>query len=208
MSQPLKLRRDDESGTAPVPPLLTVLPPPVAATETEPNPIPPGATSLHGGNFLSPEEVDVEAGFKQQAEIDAAEERPWRGCVGGAMAALACTLAAGGTAALTGYWYGFLSIGIGFVVAFGVRKLGRGNNVQFGIIGATWSLLGCMGAYHLASAIVMARVGGVSLLEFIRSIESWSSFMEQVLGPNDFVFHALAALFGYRYSHDAVADKY
>ena len=208
MSQPLKLRRDDESEAACVPPIWNVLPPPLPAPEAESNPAPPGATSLHGGNFLSPEEVDVEAGFRRQKALDAAEESPWQGCVGGALAALACTLAAGGTAVLTGYWYGFLSIGIGFVVASAVRKLGRGNNVLFGIIGATWSLLGCLGAYHLASVIVMARMADVSLLEFIQSIESWSSFMKQAIGPKDFVFHALAALIGYRYSHDAVADKY
>lgn len=208
MSQPLKLRLDEEYEAACVPPPLTVLPPPLPATEPGSNQTPPRAASLHGGNFLSPEEIDIEAGFQQQESLDAAVESPWKGCVGGALAALVCTLAAGGTAALTGYWYGFFSIGIGFVVAFGVRKLGCGNNVQFGIIGATWSLLGCLGAYHLASAIVMARMEDMSLLEFIQSIESWSGFMEQVLGPKDLVFYALAAFFGYRYSHDAVADKY
>ena len=202
------MRLDEESKAAPVTPQLTVLPPPFPATVSESSATPPGAFPPHNGRFLAPEEIDIQAGFRQQEALDATIESPWKGCVGGALAALACTLAAGGTAALTGYWYGFFSIGIGFVVAFGVRKLGRGNDVQFGIIGATWALLGCLGAYHLASAIVMARMEGLSLLEFIRSIESWSSFMEQVLGPNDFVFHALAALFGYRYSHDAVADKY
>lgn len=202
------MRLDEESEAAPVTPQLTVLPPPFPATVSESSATQPRAFPPHNGRFLAPEEIDIEAGFRQQEALDATVESPWKGCLGGALAALACTLAAGGTAALTGYWYGFFSIGIGFVVAFGVRKLGRGNDVQFGIIGATWSLLGCLGAYHLASAIVMARMEGLSLLEFIRSIESWSSFMEHVLGPKDLVFYALAAFFGYRYSHDAVADKY
>lgn len=202
------MRLDEESKAAPVTPQLTVLPPPFPATVSESSATPPGAFPPHNDRFLAPEEIDIQAGFRQQEALDATIESPWKGCVGGALAALACTLAAGGTAALTGYWYGFFSIGIGFVVAFGVRKLGRGNDVQFGIIGATWALLGCLGAYHLASAIVMARMEGLSLLEFIRSIESWSSFMEHVLGPKDLVFYALSAFFGYRYSHDAVADKY
>ena len=134
MSQPLKLRNSEAFDFDSAPPQLNVLPPPLPVSESELKQSP--AASLHRESFLSPEEIDIEAGFRAQEAIDSALESPWKGCAGGALAALVCTLAAGGTAALTGYWYGFFSIGIGFVVAFGVRKLGRGNNTQFGIIGA------------------------------------------------------------------------
>jgi hypothetical protein len=157
---------------------------------------------------LSPEEVDIEAGFKEQEALEAATESHWKGFAGGAAAAGLCTLVAGGFAALSGHWYGFLSVGIGFAVAFAVRKLGRGNSAQFGLIGATWSLLGCLGAYHLAWAIVMAREAGEPFFEFVSGIESWGGFMQAVLGPKDFVFYAIAAYFGYKRSYDAVADKY
>ena len=122
MSQPLRMRLDEESKAAPVTPQLTVLPPPFPATVSESSATPPGAFPPHNYRFLAPEEIDIQAGFRQQEALDATIESPWKGCVGGALAALASTLAAGGTAALTGYWYGFFSIGIGFVVAFGVLR--------------------------------------------------------------------------------------
>ena len=200
----------------PVPALQVLpLPPghPDAPAAGTPPPVPqarPPQTDLphNGGKFLAPEEVDIEEGFKKQESLEADTEKPWLGCLGGALAALAGTVVAGGFAALTGRWFGILSVGIGFAVAFGVRKLGKGNSPQFGLIGATWSLLGCLGAYHLATAIVMARVDGVSLWSFISGLESWGSFMQQVLGPKDFVFYAVAGYFGYKYSYDAVADQY
>ena len=215
MSEPLKNRMEDESGLMDSVTQIRVLPSPATPP---PMPLPPAAAENkarvprvalhHGGRFIEPEEVDIEAGFREQEALEAENESAAKGCLGGVLAALFCTVAGGGFAALTGAWYGFFSVGIGFIVAFGVRKLGRGNSAQFGIIGATWALLGCMGAHHLASAIVMARAEEQSLFEFLRSVESWSGFMESILGPKDLVFYAVAAFFGYRYSHDAVADKY
>jgi hypothetical protein len=215
MSEPLKLRMVEEQPVE-VPPPLEVLPNPQAPAASAPQGPPPlsaeppvpAVSSRTSGNFLSPEEVDVVAGFKEQEALEAATESHWKGFAGGALAALVCTLVAGGFSALSGRWYGFLSMGIGFAVAYAVRKLGKGNSPQFGLIGATWSLLGCLGAYHLASAIVMARADGVSLFEFISGIQSWGGFMQDVLGPKDFVFYAIAAYFGYKRSYDAVADRY
>jgi len=167
----------------------------------------PEFRSQTGGNFLSPEEVDLVAGFQEQAALEAATESHAKGFLGGALGALACTLVAGIFSALSGHWYGFFSMGVGFAVAYGVRKMGKGNSAQLGLIGATSALLGCLGAYHLANAIVMARQEGVPFFEFVQGIESWSGFMRDVLGPKDFFFYAVAAYFGYTRSYDAAADS-
>jgi len=224
MSKPLSSRTNEEWPVE-TPPSLQVLPSPeLSGSGGVPPPLIPGepvfappsaATACggsfppqNGGNFLSPEEVDLMAGFEEQAALESATASHVKGFLGGALAALACTLVAGIFSALSGRWYGFFSMGIGFAVAYGVRKWGKGNSAQFGLIGATWALLGCLGAYHLANVIVMAREEGVPILEFVQGIESWGGFMQDVLGPKDFVFYAIAAFFGYTRSHDAVADRY
>src|SRR4051812_9741235 len=116
MSEPLRLRMIEEPVEVP-PPVLQSLPShePAAPGATPPSLHPDGSGAVPppiavatfaaqtGGNFLSPEEVDVVAGFEEQAALEAATESHIKGFLGGALAALACTLVAGIFAALSGH---------------------------------------------------------------------------------------------------------
>jgi hypothetical protein len=119
-----------------------------------------------------------------------------------------CIIVAGGFAALTRYWHCAFSVGIAYVVASAVKQFGRGNDARFGFIGSAWAMFGCVGAYHLAWAIVLAGQEGMSLLDYVRSVQDWSGWAGRILGWFDLLCYAIAAVCGYRFSYDAVAEKY
>src|SRR5579859_3907682 len=39
---------------------------------------------------------------------------------------------------------GFMAVGVGFLVAWAVRTLGKGRDVTYGIIGGSFALIGCL----------------------------------------------------------------
>ena len=154
------------------------------------------------------DDADVVEQFDRQERTERADESQIGGWIGGILGAIAGAAVVGVIAATMGVWIKWLSVGIGFTVALGVRKLGRGSSRQFGVIGATWAFVGCVVAYHLACCIVFAREEGVPVMEFVRGVQNWSTFMADVLGPRDFAIYAAAMAAGYKFSYSNLSDEY
>ena len=60
----------------------------------------------------------------------------------------------------TGYQVGFMAIGVGLLVGFTVRHLGKGATPAFGAVGALLSLAGCVAGNVLAIAGFIAQEEG------------------------------------------------
>ena len=159
-------------------------------------------------SFAAGDDVDLSEKMAREERRERAEENHLGGWIGGALGAMAGALILAFVAAAFHVWIKWLSIGIGFAVALGVRRLGHGSSKQFGVIGATWAFIGCVVAYHLAWIFVLAREEGVPVMEFIRGVESWSSFIIDVLGPRDFAIYVAAMAAGYKFSYNNLADEY
>ncbi|HEU0010842.1 MAG TPA: hypothetical protein VFT34_13575 [Verrucomicrobiae bacterium] len=166
------------------------------------------AAPVQSTEILSESESDIAASLDAQQREDAREESIPQAVLGGLAAAALCIVLAGGFAALTHFWHKAMSVGIGFAVAWVVKRFGRGNDIRFGLIGAFCALVACVGAYHLAWAFVLAASVDMSILDYISSIDDWGEWMTEILGPYDLFFYAVATYCGYKYSYDAVADKY
>ena len=65
-----------------------------------------------------------------------------------------------------------------------------------------------MGGYHLAWAFVLAACEDMSIMDYVASVDDWGAWMTDILGPLDWFFYAVATYCGYKFSYDAVADKY
>jgi hypothetical protein len=154
------------------------------------------------------DDVDLTKKLEEEEQRVTAEERPMGGWIGGAIGATLSALVLAIVAAAFGVWINWFCIGIGFAVAFGVRRLGNGSSRRFGVIGATCAFIGCVVAYHLAWCIVLAHEEGVSVLDFVSEVESWSSFMIDILGPRDFAIYVAAMAAGYKFSYTNVSDQY
>jgi hypothetical protein len=168
---------------------------------------PPPQVSTVEPNF-EPDDDDLSAKLEREQQLQRADESHVGGWIGGAIGAIVGAVVIAIIAGTTGVWINWLSIGIGFTVALGVRRLGHGSTRQFGVIGATWAFIGCIVAYHLACCIVFAREEGESVLEFIQGVESWSTFMFDVLGPRDFAIYVAAMAAGYKFSFSNLSEQY
>ena len=125
---------------------------------------------------------------------------------------IASVVGAGAWAAvtiLTDYQIGFMAVGIGILVGFGVRYTGKGMDQSFGIVAGVMSLLGCvLGnvlyiSYFVADNQDVAYTAVISQLNFAIMTEMLSA----TFAPIDLLFYALAVYFGYKYAFRQITEQ-
>ena len=130
--------------------------------------------------------------------------------LGGAGAAVVGAVIWAVITAVTHYQLGIMAIGVGFLVGFAVRILGRGITPTFGVIGAVLSLVGCAIGNFLASAAFYAEQEKISVFDVLKAVDFQTALdvMVQTFDPVDAVFYAIAVYYGYKNSFKtpAVAD--
>ena len=122
--------------------------------------------------------------------------------LGGGVAALASAGIWAGITASTGYQIGFMAIGVGFVVGFAVRALGKGISSPFGVIGAISSLVGCALGNLFAVTQIVAGNEGVPFIEALPqlTLPMAQELMVAFFTPMDLLFYAIAIYYGYSLS--------
>lgn len=102
----------------------------------------------------------------------------------------------------TSYQIGWMAIGVGFLVGYAVRIMGKGIDKMFGIVGATLALLGCLGGNLLMICILVSRQEGMALLDVLSrlSLPSVVQLMRLTFQPMDLLFYGIALYTGYKVS--------
>ena len=102
----------------------------------------------------------------------------------------------------TGYQIGWMAIGVGFVVGFAIKTVGKGIDISFGIAGAVISLIGCALGNLLTICISIAAYQEVSFFDVFWSLDlaAIGTLFQETFSPMDILFYALAVYYGYRYS--------
>jgi tetratricopeptide (TPR) repeat protein len=122
------------------------------------------------------------------------------GIVGGVVGAIAGAVVWGIFAAVTGIELGLIAIAIGFLVGYGVRFFGKGEDIRYGVIGAILAMIGCFAGNVLAILIIVGRED-VSLA---RDLLAHPAVIGQIMGrsfsPIDALFYIIAVYEGYRFS--------
>jgi hypothetical protein len=124
------------------------------------------------------------------------------GILGGSIAALIGAVIWGFITYITGYQIGWMAIGVGVLVGYGVRLFGKGIDRAFGMLGAGLSLLGCIMGNLFATCIFVAEEYSVSVFQVIGSLE-WGIISEMFVAsfqPMDVLFYAIAIYEGYKFS--------
>jgi hypothetical protein len=132
----------------------------------------------------------------------ASEQKLGAGIAAGAGAAL---LGAALWAAITvasGYQIGFMAIGIGFLVGWAVRSVGKGVDKTFGLAGAVLALLGCAIGNLLAAVGLVAKQEGIPFFDLLSGLDPNLAFelMKAFFSPMDLLFYGFAVYEGYRLS--------
>jgi hypothetical protein len=129
--------------------------------------------------------------------------------LGGALAAAAGALAWAALSYYTEYQLGIMALGIGFLVGYAVRKFGKGVDAGFGILGAIYSLVGCVVGNLLTVCAYIAREEGREVMDVIAvlDLDGIVEIMLETTTAYDLLFYGLAVHFGYKYSIYRVTEK-
>jgi hypothetical protein len=104
---------------------------------------------------------------------------------------------------------GLVAIGIGLLVGFAVRAVGKSSRPTFGVIGAVFALLGCVLGNLLSACAFIAMQGGVSptemALKVLSSPQTATMVLEETFDAMDLLFYAIAAYEGFKFGRRPAA---
>lgn len=109
----------------------------------------------------------------------------------------------------TGYQIGYMAVGVGLLVGYSVRFLGKGMDQVFGIIGAVFALLGCLLGNAFAIVGFLANEGGMGVmnaLEFV-NVSFIVMAMKETFSPMDLLFYGIAIYEGYKFAFRQITEE-
>lgn len=130
------------------------------------------------------------------------------GVAAGLVAALLGAAAWAAITVVTKYQIGWMAVGVGFLVGYGVRVFGKGIESRFGIAGAVLALVGCALGNLLAVVGIVAADEEVSFLALLTRLDLAATVrvMVATFGPIDLVFYGIALYEGYKLSFRRVTE--
>jgi hypothetical protein len=132
------------------------------------------------------------------------EQNLLAGILAGGVAVIAGAILWAAFTLVTEFQIGWMAIAIGFIVGFAIRRFGRGVDKVFGIMGATLSVLSCVGGNLLFSGIVISQHEAVSafavLLGMLLHPVAVMEILVLTFSPIDLLFYGLAIYEGYKLS--------
>jgi len=124
------------------------------------------------------------------------------GIIGGSIGGLIGAAVWAAITYFTEYQLGLLAIGVGFLVGYGVRKLGKGIDKIFGVAGGIIALVSIVLGNFLASIGFLAKILEVGYLDMLITFNYALTFelMKETFAVMDLLFYAIAIYEGYRVS--------
>lgn len=110
---------------------------------------------------------------------------------------------------LTGYQIGWMAVGIGFLVGYVIRAVGKGVDPIFGIAGAALALFGCLLGNLLTVCYFVAQNEGIPLIDLLPQLDMAiiSELMMATFSPMDLLFYAIAVYEGYQLSTLKISEE-
>jgi hypothetical protein len=121
--------------------------------------------------------------------------------VAGVVAAIVGAALWAGLTVLTERQFAYAAIGLGCLVGFGVRLLGKGTTPVFGVIGGVLSLLGCALGNLLSIVGFISKETEVSFFSTLANVDLDIAIemMKATFEPIDLLFYGLAAYCGFKF---------
>ena len=166
------------------------------------------------------EEISGESTHAEEPALDPAQAEYLRnrllseqnllaGALGGIVASIGGAVVWAAVTVGTGYQIGFMAIGVGLLVGYAVRLLGKGIAPPFGVLGGALSLIGCAVGNLLAVTAIIAGSDGVPLLEALPQLTPALALdlMVASFSPMDLLFYAIAVYEGYKLSFRQISQQ-
>lgn len=156
------------------------------------------------------QEVDPAKARAFQEQIESEQNLPMA-VFGGAVAAV---IGAGIWALITvttKYQIGWMAIGVGFLVGFGVRFLGKGVSKSFGIVGAIFALIGCLLGNLMSACGFISAEYSVSFMRVLSDSLQHPNIaigiLKAAFHPMDILFYVIAVYEGYKVSFRRITPE-
>jgi hypothetical protein len=155
-------------------------------------------------NETNPSSIDTGSGMPATpAPPMSVEEANLAAAVmGGLVAALVGAVVWAVITVTTKFQIGFMAVGVGFLVAWAVRTLGKGRTQAFGIVGAVFAFLGCVLGNLLSACGFIAADQGQSVMSVASKVLSTPSIAMNILQASfsgmDLLFYGIAVYEGYK----------
>lgn len=125
-----------------------------------------------------------------------------RGILGGVAGGLLGAILWAAFTYFTGYHVGWIAVGVGVLVGFGVSRLGHGADLRFAIAGAVIAFLSTVLGNFLVAMGYLARYWDVSILEALL-VFNYAMTLQLLVDTFEFIdilFYALAVAAGFQFS--------
>ena len=108
----------------------------------------------------------------------------------------------------TEYQIGFMAIGVGFLVGYGVRFFGAGVDGKFGVLGAVLALFGCLLGNFFAQIGFLAHSESIGYLQALQLFDY--AYLPQIytetFSPYDILFYGIAIGEGYKFAFRSISS--
>lgn len=131
------------------------------------------------------------------------------GIIGGVLAASIGAAAWAAITVLTNYQIGWMAVGVGFLVGYAVRVLGKGLSKIYGYVGAALALLGCLGGNLLSVCGMISKQQAIPFFDLISRLNPFivMDLMKATFNPIDLLFYGIAVYEGYRFSFRQITQE-
>ena len=129
------------------------------------------------------------------------------GLLAGLIAAVAGAAVWAAITVTTKFQIGYMAVAVGFLVAWAVRKFGKGHTSAYGVLGGACALFGCLlgnllSACGFLAADRSASVVGVTL-QVLSDPSLAARLLEATFSGMDLLFYAIAVYEGYKFARRA-----
>ncbi len=148
---------------------------------------------------LSPQEVISELSEELKDQLRTHQNLVYA-IVGGLFLSLICAIAWAAITVSTGYQIGYMAVGVGFLVGFGVRFFGAGIDDIYGYIGGILALLGCLLGNLFGQVGFAAQAEGLGYFETLTflDVDTIILIYKESFSFMDLLFYGFAIFEGYK----------
>jgi len=112
---------------------------------------------------------------------------------------------------VTEFQIGWMAVGVGFLVGYAVRVLGKGLSSGFGMVGAVCALGGCVLGNVLSGCGFVAKESQLPLAQVVMQVllqpaVAWELLLA-TFSPMDLLFYGIAVYEGYKFSFRQIDEQ-
>ncbi len=154
--------------------------------------------------------TDVERAEQYRlAEALIAEQNFVNGLAAGVVASIAGAIAWGAISIATGYMIGWVAIGLGVLVGYGMQVFGKGLTAKYSAVAAVLAVVGCLGGNFAAAVMFEVKNYGVPVGDVLSTLTMRDivAFYTETLEIMDLVFWALAVGAAWQFAPRNLTDE-